>query len=257
MLRVYNESTPERVRSFYEDQHRSLTYSVGLHFLARLHSKPTSPHSICHLLALCDSIYDPSDPDTNLSQTEHAFQVALAARDSGLPEEYVAVGLVHDLGKAVHTTLGIDMKYLVGDIYPLGCPYEYEHIVYGDSLLQNPDVDDTLLSTGTGMYSPRVGFDHMIFVGHDEVIYQALCKTEHRLSDEALYVLRYHSFYPWHQHGAYSLYASAKDRERLPLLQAFQKLDLYTKPAQPVSTTDRESILSIVSKYLPYGIQMW
>jgi len=32
------------------------------------------------------------------------------------------------------------------------------------------------------------------------------------LPDEALYMLRFHSFYPWHKHGAYDHLCNDKDR---------------------------------------------
>jgi hypothetical protein len=57
-----------------------------------------------------------------------------------MPDMYVVLGLVHDLGKSVTKLLNIDMHYLVGDIFPLGCPFESEKIVHGDSFKNNPDL---------------------------------------------------------------------------------------------------------------------
>jgi Myo-inositol oxygenase len=49
------------------------------------------------------------------------------------------------------------------------------------------------------------------------------------LSDEALYMLRFHSFYAWHRHGAYQYLENEKDREMLGWVKKFNPYDLYSK----------------------------
>ena len=60
-----------------------------------------------------------------------------------------------------------------------------------------------------------------------------LQKNLNNLPKEAIYIVRFHSFYSWHtpRNGirGYTKYASDKDWEMLPLLKAFQKSDLYSK----------------------------
>ena len=46
---------------------------------------------------------------------------------------------------------------------------------------------------------------------------------------EALYMLRFHSFYPWHRHGAYDHLANEQDREMLAWVLKFNQYDLYSK----------------------------
>lgn len=50
---------------------------------------------------------------------------------------------------------------------------------------------------------PGCGLDKvMLSWGHDEYLYH-ICKKQSTLPDEALAMIRYHSFYPWHREGAY------------------------------------------------------
>ena len=42
-------------------------------------------------------------------------------------------------------------------------------------------------------------------------------------------MIRYHSFYPWHQQGAYEELMTAKDHEMLNAVKKFNPYDLYSK----------------------------
>ncbi|KAK3735687.1 hypothetical protein QZH41_003353 [Actinostola sp. cb2023] len=44
-----------------------------------------------------------------------------------------------------------------------------------------------------------------------------------------MYMIRYHSFYPWHTSGEYNHLCNDKDREMLPWVIEFNKFDLYSK----------------------------
>ena len=62
--------------------------------------------------------------------------------------------------------------------------------------------------------------------GHDGYIAKVM---KPYLQDEALYMLEFHSFYPWHRHGAYDHLANEKDRAMLPWILKFNQYDLYSK----------------------------
>lgn len=62
--------------------------------------------------------------------------------------------------------------------------------------------------------------------GHDGYIAEVM---KPYLSDEALYMLRFHSFYAWHRHGAYQYLENEKDREMLGWVKKFNPYDLYSK----------------------------
>ena len=49
--------------------------------------------------------------------------------------------------------------------------------------------------------------------GHDGYIAEVM---KPYLPDEALYMLRFHSSYAWHRHGAYKHLENEKDRAMLP-----------------------------------------
>ena len=49
------------------------------------------------------------------------------------------------------------------------------------------------------------------------------------LPTEALYVIRFHSFYPYHTSNTYKHLCDETDEEMLPWLVEFQSFDLYSK----------------------------
>lgn len=55
-----------------------------------------------------------------------------------------------------------------------------------------------------------------------EYLYRILTHNKSQLPEEALYMIRYHSFYPWHTHGAYQHLCNDKDKEMLPWVQRFK-----------------------------------
>ena len=68
---------------------------------------------------------------------------------------------------------------------------------------------------------------------HDYYLYEVLFRSYTNLPLEALYIVRFHSFYAWHtpRNGirGYTNLASEEDWKNLPLLKLFQKTDLYSK----------------------------
>jgi inositol oxygenase len=62
--------------------------------------------------------------------------------------------------------------------------------------------------------------------GHDEYLYHVV---KDRLPIEALYMIRYHSFYSWHREGEYDWVCNDDDRKLLKWVRAFNRYDLYSK----------------------------
>ena len=78
-------------------------------------------------------------------------------------------------------------------------------------------------STKYGIYEPNCGLDKVqMSFGHDEYLYQALKKNGTSLPEEALYCVRYHSFYPWHCEGDYEHLCSEKDRAMMKWVVEFK-----------------------------------
>ena len=53
--------------------------------------------------------------------------------------------------------------------------------------------------------------------------------NNHKLPEEALYMIRFHSFYPYHSCDAYRYLSNEKDDSMLKWIREFNKFDLYTK----------------------------
>jgi inositol oxygenase len=134
-------------------------------------------------------------------------------------------GFVHDLGKIL-CLWGEPQWAVVGDTFPTGCAYS-EKIVFNEFFAANPDSRNPRFQTKHGIYEEGIGLENVALSwGHDEYIYN-VCKEY--LPEEALYMLRYHSFYPWHREGEYDHLCNAADRRFLKWVQAFNPYDLYTK----------------------------
>lgn len=176
-------------------------------------------------------------------------------------------GFIHDLGKIM--TLddygALPQWSVVGDTYPVACPFEpqnvFAHKSYYQASADYPSYN-TSTSTHFGSYPKFCGFDQVdMSFGHDEYIYK-VAEQGSALPYEALYLLRYHSFYPWHTpqtggHG-YQTLASKRDWHLLPLLKAFQKADLYSKlPELPPKEVLEAKYKALLKRYVPTSKIAW
>ena len=96
------------------------------------------------------------------------------------------------------------------------------------------------------MYEPGCGLDKVLMsFGHDEYLYRVLIGNEQcQLPEESLYIIRFHSFYPWHTGGDYDHLCNDKDRSMLKWIREFK---LGPPP------TSLSSLLSLsLSLSLPY-----
>lgn len=58
--------------------------------------------------------------------------------------------------------------------------------------------------------------------GHDEYLYQVLKHNKSTLPEEALRMIRFHSFYPWHAGGDYMHLCTEKDKEMMEWVLEFK-----------------------------------
>ena len=195
-----------------------------------------------------NTLIDDSDPDTDLSQLEHLLQTSEHIRADGHPRWFILAGVVHDLGKML-CLWGEPQWAVVGDTFPTGCRYSSK-IVFPKFFDDNPDSQNSRYQTPLGVYEEGCGLDNVqISWGHDEYIYNV---TKDYLPEEALYMLRYHSFYPWHREGEYNDLANAHDREMLPWVQKFNLYDLYTKShSKPDVQALRPFYEELIAEYFP------
>ncbi|CAM6002209.1 unnamed protein product, partial [Sphagnum balticum] len=210
--------------------------------------------SILEALETLYSVVDESDPDVDVPNIVHAFQTAERIRKSHPQHDWFHLtGLIHDLGK-IMAVYDEPHWCVTGDTFPVGCEVA-ESVVYKDTTFgNNPDVKDPRYNTKYGMYEPNCGLDKiMMSWGHDEYMYRVLKNHPTcTLPEEGLYMIRFHSFYPWHTGNDYQHLCSKKDEEMLKLVREFNKFDLYTKSEE---TPDIEALKpyyqSLIDKYIP------
>lgn len=237
--RRYEVDTP--VAKFYQLNHLNQTYEYGQKIRSQCFPLGKWKFSIFEAIKLLDEIVDDSDPDNKRPQIYHAIQTGEACRKN-LPEHdwFHLLGFLHDLGKVLaHPKMhNLAQWSVVGDTFPVGCAFD-QKCVFPQFFIENPDYNNEQYNSKLGIYQEGCGFDNMTFSwGHDEYLYQVLKHNNCTLPEEALYCIRYHSFYPWHKSGAYDIFASQKDRELKKYLNLFQKCDLYSKIDEDIVAED-------------------
>jgi inositol oxygenase len=194
-------------------------------------------------LEFLNTLVDDSDPDTALPQIEHLLQTAEAIRRDGHPRWFILTGLIHDFGKVL-CLFGEPQWAVVGDTFPVGCAYADE-IVFREFLDENPDSERPEFQSPYGIYNEGCGLDNVLMSwGHDEYMYHVV---KDYLPPEALYMIRYHSFYPAHRDGAYAHLMNAQDRKYFNAVKTFNPYDLYTKAAERPD----------IDKLRPYYEELW
>jgi inositol oxygenase len=238
----------DTVREFYRLNHEHQTLEFVLQKKADYLSLSRKKMTVWEALEFLDTLVDDSDPDVDYTQTEHALQTAEAVRRARQPRWLIAAGLVHDLGKML-CLFGEPQWAVVGDTFPVGCQFS-DRAVYPEFFALNADSRDSRYSTKLGIYERHCGLDrvHMSW-GHDEYIFHVV---KDHLPVEALYALRYHSFYPWHKEGDYDYLCNERDREMLKWVKAFNRYDLYSKgDGRPVLAELRPFYEDLVAEFFP------
>ncbi|KAG5641017.1 hypothetical protein DXG03_006370 [Asterophora parasitica] len=227
----------DRVKAFYKE--------------VDFKTKKRARMGVWDAMVMLNALIDESDPDTTASQIEHLLQTAEAIRRDGKPEWMQVAGLVHDLGKLL-LLFGSEGQWdVVGDTFIVGCKFS-DKVIYPETFAANPDSSDDVYSTEYGIYKAHCGLDNvMLSWGHDEYLYNVF-KDQSTLPDEALAMIRYHSFYPWHREGAYSHLTNAKDEKLLAAVQAFNPYDLYSKTDAPCNVEElRPYYEGLIAKFFP------
>jgi inositol oxygenase len=247
-FRKFDDSAPAGVREFYRLNHSLQTRDFVLQKKLQYSAKQRRRMGIWQAMDFLNTLVDDSDPDTNLSQIEHNLQTAEAIRRDGHPRWMVLTGLIHDLGKVL-CLFGEPQWAVVGDTFPVGCAYS-DKIVFPEMFRDNPDSKVPEYQTRLGVYSKHCGMDKVdLSWGHDEYMYQ-VCKDY--LPEEALYMIRYHSFYPGHRENAYDHLLNDKDRKLFDWVRKFNPYDLYSKSAdRPQVDAVRPYYEDLISQYFP------
>ncbi len=247
-FRNYEDPKRETVKEFYRLNHAHQSYEFVLEKEKQFLQFNKKQMPVWDAFQFLNQLVDDSDPDTDLDQFQHLLQTSEAIRKDGHPDWMVLAGLLHDMGKVL-CLFGEPQWAVVGDTFPVGCAFS-DKIVYAEFFKNNPDISDERYNTKLGVYSQNCGLKnvHMSW-GHDEYVYHMV---KDYLPEPALYMLRYHSFYPQHREHAYDHLMDNHDHEMFKWVNLFNPYDLYSKNPVPPNWNELQTYYEdLVAKYLP------
>lgn len=250
-FRDYENNVSETVKEFYRLNHTYQTLAFVLSKKNEYAPLDKLRMGIWDAMNELDTIIDDSDPDLSLPQSVHALQTAEKLRQDGHPGWLILTGLIHDLGKVL-ILFGEPQWAVVGDTFPVGCAYS-DNVIFTHYFAHNSDIKNALLQTHYGIYAPNCGLAnvHMSW-GHDEYLYSVV---KNYLPEQALYIIRYHSFYAAHKEGAYDYLMNDYDKSMMPLLKLFSSYDLYSKSPEPINSAELMPYYKgLVAEYFPETI---
>jgi inositol oxygenase len=247
-FRNYEANARPSVREFYRLNHKHQSCDFVRGKRQEFLSLSRRRMGIWEALEYLNTLVDDSDPDTDLSQLDHLLQTAEQIRRDGHPHWFILTGLMHDLGKIL-CLYGEPQWAVVGDTFPVGCAWS-DKIVFHQFFADNPDRDEPKYQTANGIYEEGAGLDSvMMSWGHDEYLYHVV---KDYLPAEALYMIRYHSFYPAHRDGEYHHLMNDQDREMFKWVRAFNPYDLYTKSHERPNLKELKPFYDeLIKEYFP------
>ncbi|KAM0886924.1 hypothetical protein ACQ4PT_029387 [Festuca glaucescens] len=292
----------ETMEEFYRTNHINQTYDFVMRMREGYARLDKTEMSIWECIKLLNEFIDDSDPDLDMPQIEHLLQTAEAIRKDYPSEDWLHLaGLIHDLGKVLlHPSFGeLPQWAVVGDTFPVGCAFDesniyfkvrtYAYIKVSETssqidgqrlnpacylylhcvqyLKENPDYHNPKFNTKFGAYSEGCGLNNVLMSwGHDDYMYLVARENKSTLPGAALFIIRYHSFYPLHKHGAYMDLMNGEDKENLKWLHVFRyilnrlpfmdlmngKYDLYSKSSVRIDVEKvKPYYMSLIGKYFP------
>jgi inositol oxygenase len=265
-FRNYEDSfRQDIVKATYTEMHTKQTVD----FVRRQHDNwlklDKGEFTIMEMIDILDSLVDDSDPDNDLPNSIHDFQTAERIREQWPDHDWFhLVGLLHDIGKVLacpevageHT---LEQWAVVGDTFCVGCGPS-DACVFGlESFKNNPDISHPVYGSEYGMYEPRCGISNLLMSwGHDEYMYWVLKKNGCTIPETGLNMIRFHSFYPWHDKRAYTHLEAPEDAEMMQWVKEFNKFDLYSKGDEiPDTEALKPYYKSLLEKYNIGGKLRW
>jgi inositol oxygenase len=250
-FRNYDNPARDCVREFYRLNHIHQTLDFVRQKQEEFQPGKHGERGIWEMAEWLNELVDDSDPDTDVSQIQHLLQTSEGIRKDGHPDWFVLTGFLHDLGKTL-CHLGEPQWAVVGDTFPLGCKFS-DKIVYPEFFAENPDSKVPEYSTENGIYEAGGGLEQVYMSwGHDEYMCYV---AKPYLPEEALYMIRYHSFYAQHREHAYTHLMNDHDKAMFKWVKAFNPYDLYTKSDSPPDVAALKPYYQeLIAKYFPEKI---
>jgi inositol oxygenase len=247
-FRDYENNASDSIKEFYRLNHTNQTLAFVIAQKAKYADLDKLSMGIWDAMDILDTIIDESDPDLSLPQSVHAFQTAEKLRADNQPDWLILTGLIHDLGKVL-TLFGEPQWAVVGDTFPVGCAYS-EKVIFTPYFQDNPDTLNSLLQSKQGIYKPQCGLENVYMSwGHDEYLYMVM---KDYLPEQALYIIRYHSFYAAHKEDEYTHLMNDYDQSMLPWLKLFSQYDLYSKSSEQINRAEfLPYYQELVAQYFP------
>ncbi|CAH1115036.1 unnamed protein product [Psylliodes chrysocephalus] len=248
-----NDPIKERVRKTYDLMHTNQTVDFVKEKMDKWlkfdHLRATMKETLIKL----NDLVDESDPDVDIPNIVHAFQTAERIRKDYPDDDWFQLtGLIHDAGKVL-AFFNEPQWCVVGDTFVVGCEWS-DNIVYRNtSFKNNKDGKNPSYNTKYGIYKPNCGIKNLLMSwGHDEYLYRMLVHNKTKLPPQALAMIRFHSFYPWHTAGDYEHLIAPEDEETRQWVLKFNQYDLYTKCTE---VPDIKSLWPyyerLIEKYIP------
>jgi len=260
-FRNYGEDNElfDRVKKTYLDMHTNQTVA----YVKEQHKKwlnfDTCQMTIMDAIEKLNELVDESDPDCDVPNAYHAYQTAEGIRRVHPDKDWFHfVGFIHDLGKLMNF-YGQPQWSTVGDTFVVGCKPAKSIVYSEDTFDSNPDIKNPEYNTEFGIYQKNCGLENVIMSwGHDEYLYQVLKHNGTTIPEEGLYMIRFHSFYPWHTGQDYKHLTNEKDESMMTWVLEFNKFDLYTKDDNKLPDIEelKTYYKSLCDKYMP-GILKW
>ena len=255
-FRKYDDSISNAIRITYKKARMNQTFEY-VNKMKNKYLKFNRKLTFNEIFKHLEKFVDISDPDITLPNYYHGVQTAEGIRKDGHPDWLQLIGLIHDIGKIIYLwgcdEDGTSLKEqwgIVGDTFIVGCKITNK-IVYPEFNMLNPDMKNPKYNTKLGIYQQNCGLDNVnCSWGHDEYLYQILKNNKNSLPEEALYVIRYHSLYSYHDRAAYQYFSNEHDKNMFKWLKIFNKYDLYTKCEQKINENEVKSYYeSLIKKY--------
>lgn len=256
-FRDYNAESERQkgVEEFYRLQHINQTYGYVKKMRETYSKLDKMLMSIWECCELLNEVVDESDPDLDEPQIQHLLQSAEAIRKDYPDEDWLHLtALIHDLGKVLLLPKFGELPQwaVVGDTFPVGCAFD-ESNIHHKYFNENPDRENPIYDTKNGIYKEGCGLNNVVMSwGHDDYMYLVAKENGTTLPSAALFIVRYHSFYPLHKAGAYTHLMNDEDKENLKWLHVFNKYDLYSKSKVHVDVEKvKPYYMSLINKYFP------
>lgn len=248
---LVNTQFQSNKEEFYRRHHHTQTFARASELRDLYKGRIVGKATMWDRLMSLKDVNDESDSDLEgMTQLGHALQTANAIANEGLDEDWIILGLIHDLGKIIQSH-GEKPEFVVGDVYPVGCRFG-QSIIYYDFLRDNPDWNDPVYSTKYGVYSEGCGLENVVMsFGHDEYMYQLM---KDLVPYEVAWTIRHHSFQSVAEDYVHLMDASDKEL-RESHMKRFVKYDLYTKDRNNVTGNRLKYYQELIERRFPEPLE--